>query len=55
MNNERTILSLYEITSDIRQVIAERYKLAKELGDGTFGVVLLATRVDTNEKVAVKR
>src|SRR6478752_5219933 len=26
MNNERTILSLYEITSDIRQVIAERYK-----------------------------
>ena len=37
------------------RVLAERYKLARELGDGTFGTVLLAHRLDTGEKVAIKR
>uniref|UniRef100_A0A5S6R3I2 non-specific serine/threonine protein kinase n=1 Tax=Trichuris muris TaxID=70415 RepID=A0A5S6R3I2_TRIMR len=36
-------------------LIASRYRLINEIGDGTFGEVWLAKRVGTNEKVAVKR
>lgn len=36
-------------------IVAERYKLVRELGDGTFGQVLLGQRLDNGEKVAVKR
>ena len=32
-----------------------RYKLSKEVGDGTYGKVLLGTRLDTNELVAIKQ
>lgn len=35
--------------------IAGKYKLLKDLGDGTYGQVLLAQRLDNGEKVAVKR
>ncbi|CDW52194.1 serine:threonine protein kinase MAK [Trichuris trichiura] len=36
-------------------LVASRYRLINEIGDGTFGEVWLAKRVGTNEKVAVKR
>ncbi|KAI8786914.1 serine/threonine-protein kinase MAK [Biomphalaria glabrata] len=32
-----------------------RYQISKQLGDGTYGSVLLATTVETNEKVAIKK
>uniref|UniRef100_A0A0B7AFF1 non-specific serine/threonine protein kinase n=1 Tax=Arion vulgaris TaxID=1028688 RepID=A0A0B7AFF1_9EUPU len=32
-----------------------RYQISKQLGDGTYGSVLLATTVDTNERVAIKK
>lgn len=32
-----------------------RYTINKQLGDGTYGSVLLATCVETNEKVAIKK
>lgn len=32
-----------------------RYKMLHQLGDGTYGSVLLAQRIDTGEKVAIKR
>lgn len=32
-----------------------RYLLTKRLGDGTFGEVVLAKKIDTGDKVAVKR
>ncbi|XP_071118826.1 serine/threonine-protein kinase dyf-5-like isoform X2 [Haliotis cracherodii] len=32
-----------------------RYQLTKQLGDGTYGSVLLATHIETGEKVAVKK
>lgn len=32
-----------------------RYQIAKQLGDGTYGSVLLATTVETGEKVAIKK
>ncbi|XP_074643273.1 serine/threonine-protein kinase MAK-like isoform X1 [Tubulanus polymorphus] len=33
----------------------DRYQIQKQLGDGTYGSVLLATTVGTGEKVAIKR
>lgn len=33
----------------------EQYNITKQLGDGTFGSVLLATLKKTGEKVAIKR
>ena len=32
-----------------------RYQFNKQLGDGTYGSVILATTMDTKEKVAIKR
>ncbi|XP_025110693.1 serine/threonine-protein kinase ICK-like [Pomacea canaliculata] len=32
-----------------------RYQIMKQLGDGTYGSVLLATMVETGEKVAIKK
>jgi len=32
-----------------------RYTFVKQLGDGTYGSVLLATIADTGEKVAIKK
>lgn len=33
----------------------EKYNISKQLGDGTFGVVLLATIKNSGEKVAIKK
>jgi len=35
--------------------IMNRYTLVKQLGDGTYGSVLLATVTETGEKVAIKK
>lgn len=35
--------------------LADRYHMTKRLGDGTFGEVLLAKKIDTGDKVAIKR
>ncbi|PIO60236.1 hypothetical protein TELCIR_18272, partial [Teladorsagia circumcincta] len=35
--------------------LADRYHMTKLLGDGTFGEVLLAKKIDTGDKVAIKR
>lgn len=32
-----------------------RYVMLSQLGDGTYGSVLLAQRLDTGEKVAIKK
>lgn len=32
-----------------------RYVIQSQLGDGTYGTVVLAQRKDNNEKVAIKR
>jgi len=32
-----------------------RYSLTKQLGDGTYGSVMLATDTDTGETVAIKK
>ena len=32
-----------------------RYNVSKQLGDGTYGSVLLAVNLESNEKVAIKR
>ncbi|EJD74161.1 CMGC/RCK/MAK protein kinase [Loa loa] len=37
------------------QTLADRYLMTKRLGDGTFGEVLLAKKLDTGDKVAIKR
>jgi MAK-like kinase/protein kinase len=33
----------------------EKYNITRQLGDGTFGSVLLATIKNTGEKVAIKK
>jgi len=33
----------------------QRYKIIKELGDGTYGTVSLAKTVDKGELVAIKK
>jgi len=35
--------------------VMNRYTLMKQLGDGTFGSVMLATDTDTGETVAIKK
>ena len=37
------------------KTLADRYKMTRALGDGTFGEVLLGQRLDNGERVAVKR
>ncbi|CAI4221663.1 unnamed protein product [Auanema sp. JU1783] len=37
------------------RILADRYAMTKRLGDGTFGEVLLARKIDTGDKVAIKR
>lgn len=32
-----------------------RYLMTKRLGDGTFGEVMLAKKIDTGDRVAIKR
>ena len=32
-----------------------RYVMLSQLGDGTYGTVMLAQRLDTGEKVAIKK
>lgn len=32
-----------------------RYKFLNQLGDGTYGTVILGQKVDDGEKVAIKR
>ncbi|KRX61793.1 Serine/threonine-protein kinase MAK, partial [Trichinella sp. T9] len=49
--------SLYKSCSIIMNgsILANRYRLLKEIGDGTFGEVWLAKRLSSNEKVAIKK
>ncbi|CAP38832.2 Protein CBR-DYF-5 [Caenorhabditis briggsae] len=35
--------------------LADRYLMTKRLGDGTFGEVMLAKKIDTGDRVAIKR
>lgn len=32
----------------------DKYKITKNLGDGTYGIVMEAINKETNEKVAIK-
>lgn len=35
--------------------LADRYRMTKKVGDGTFGEVSLAKKIDTGDIVAIKR
>jgi len=37
------------------QTLADRYRMTKKVGDGTFGEVSLAIKMDTGDVVAIKR
>lgn len=37
------------------QTLADRYRMTKKVGDGTFGEVSLAKKLDTGDIVAIKR
>lgn len=37
------------------QTLADRYRITKKVGDGTFGEVSLAKKLDTGDLVAIKR
>uniref|UniRef100_A0A7E4US22 non-specific serine/threonine protein kinase n=1 Tax=Panagrellus redivivus TaxID=6233 RepID=A0A7E4US22_PANRE len=37
------------------QTLADRYRMTKKVGDGTFGEVSLARKIDTGDVVAIKR
>jgi len=39
----------------MHDVTMNRYTLTKQLGDGTYGSVVLATDTDTGETVAIKK
>ena len=43
------------LMSEPERTLADRYVMTKRLGDGTFGEVLLARKIDTGDKVAIKR
>ena len=38
-----------------KAAVMNRYQFIKQLGDGTYGSVMLATTVESNEKVAIKK
>lgn len=38
-----------------QQTLADRYRMTKKVGDGTFGEVSLAKKLDTGDIVAIKR
>lgn len=38
-----------------QQTLSERYRITKKVGDGTFGEVSLAKKLDTGDLVAIKR
>jgi len=38
-----------------QQTLADRYRMTKKVGDGTFGEVSLAKKLDTGDVVAIKR
>lgn len=37
------------------QTLADRYRMTRKVGDGTFGEVSLAKKLDTGDVVAIKR
>jgi hypothetical protein len=37
------------------QTLADRYRMTKKVGDGTFGEVSLAIKMDTGDVVAIKK
>lgn len=39
----------------VKDVAMNRYVILSQLGDGTYGTVVLGQRKDNNEKVAIKR
>ncbi|VDN02166.1 unnamed protein product [Thelazia callipaeda] len=43
------------MTASTGQMLADRYLMTRRLGDGSFGEVLLAKKLDTGDKVAIKR
>ncbi|KAI1729728.1 protein kinase domain-containing protein [Ditylenchus destructor] len=43
------------MTGGHQQTLAERYRMMKKVGDGTFGEVSLAKKIDTGDVVAIKR
>lgn len=38
----------------MERIIGEKYKLGRKIGGGSFGVIYLATDIDTGEIVAIK-
>lgn len=46
---------IHTSTDASRSSIMNRYITLSQLGDGTYGTVVLAQRKDTGEKVAIKR
>lgn len=42
-------------TGAASQTLADRYRVTKKVGDGTFGEVSLAKKLDTGDLVAIKR
>jgi hypothetical protein len=42
-------------TGAAMQTLADRYRMTKKVGDGTFGEVSLAIKLDTGDVVAIKK
>ncbi|VDO69287.1 unnamed protein product [Onchocerca flexuosa] len=57
LRNKRIYRFMYKqlMGTPTGQTLADRYLMTKRLGDGTFGEVLLAKKLDTGDKVAIKR
>lgn len=54
VGNFATESVLAKSTKDLNKGM-NRYVMLSQLGDGTYGSVLLAQRLDNGEKVAIKR